>query len=294
MIQDMISEVSSVVEGRRDNGPAHMLDVPRLAVVHDPAPTQLEAHLYRPILCIVLQGKKELWIGERKVVMQPVQALVVSHDVPVSTRIFQATPDKPYVALVIELNLAMARSLVGEISDAMPSSSAARSVTAGRADDGLLDAMRRLLALHATPADAVVMEPLIRREIHYRLLMADHGGMLRELLRLDSQAGRIAKAIRHIQADHTAALSVADLASLAGMSPSTFHEHFKAVTGTTPLQYQKDMRLLEAKRLLQEGGRSVSSIAFDVGYESPTQFSREYSRKFGASPRQHLRTLVDA
>ena len=132
------------------------------------------------------------------------------------------------------------------------------------------------------------MAPLIRREIHFRLLRASHGAMLRQLLRHESAASRIAKAINRIRQEFKTQISVSDLAHIAGMSASTFHEHFKNLTATSPLQYQKNLRLIEARRLLMDGTQSISSVAFDVGYESPTQFSREYSRKFGASPRKDI------
>lgn len=288
----LISNVYSFIVDRKKQEGIYLCDLPSMVIVHDHTPMRLEKHVYRPILCLVLQGEKEVWLGERRVVMSPGQALIVSHDVPVSTRILEASRDKPYIAVVIELDLALVRSLYDEASDVLPVTTDAQSVDVGEADDGLVDAMGRLLALHANPLEAKVLEPLIRREIHFRLLMADHGGMLREMLRLDSHAGRVAKAIRHIHDGFRQALSVPELARLAGMSPSTFHEHFKAVTGTSPLQYQKDIRLMEARRLLLEGRRSVSSVAFDVGYESPTQFSREYSRKFEKTPREELKSAA--
>lgn len=295
----IISEIYGFAASREKQGGVYFSEQPKMVVVHDYTSLRMEKHVYRPVLCLVLQGEKEVWIGDRRVVMRTGQALIVSHDLPVSTRILEATPDKPYIAIVIELDLALVRSLYDETSAALPATKDAQSVDVGEADDELVDAVGRLFALHANPLQAKVLEPLIRREIHFRLLMADHGGMLRELLRMDSHAGRVAKAIRHIHDGFRQALSVPDLARHAGMSPSTFHEHFKAVTGTSPLQYQKDIRLIEARRLLiegtSEGGtRSVSSVAFDVGYESPTQFSREYSRKFEKTPRDELKSAAFA
>ena len=142
------------------------------------------------------------------------------------------------------------------------------------------------------PLEAKVMAPLVLREIHFRLLMAQHGGMLRQLLQRGSHASRLTKVLERIKNDYTAPLAVTELASIAGMSPSSFHEHFKALTATTPLQYQKNLRLIEARRLLLDCGHNVSSAAFEVGYESPTQFTREYTRKFGASPSSHKAGVV--
>lgn len=269
-------------------------DEPFFAIVNDHRPQRWRKQIYRPILCLVVQGAKELILGERSVVMRAGQSMIVSHHLPVTTQILEASPSEPYLAFVIELDVALARSLYDEVSDALPPTSEAHSVDVGEADEGLVNAMQRLLALHANPLDAAVLQPMIRREIHYRLLKADNGGMLRELLRIDSHAERIAKAIRHIQDGFREPLAVPQLANLAAMSVSTFHEHFKAVTGSTPLQYQKAIRLIEAQRLLNTTDRSVSSVAFDVGYESPTQFSREYARKFGVPPSAERKQAVAA
>jgi AraC-like DNA-binding protein len=152
------------------------------------------------------------------------------------------------------------------------------------ADPGLVDALRRYLSLANSPADARVLGPLIAKEIHYRLLVAPFGGMLRSLILRDSNASAIARAIGHIRGDIRSPIAVPDLARKVGMSPSSFHKHFKTITATTPLQYQKELRLLEARRLLVTGDISVTVAAYEVGYESASQFSREYARKFGVPP----------
>jgi AraC-like DNA-binding protein len=157
-----------------------------------------------------------------------------------------------------------------------------------RADPTLLDALRRYLELVDSPADAKVLGPLVSREIHYRLLVAPFGGMLRRLIRRDSNASAIARAIGHLRGDLCSPVVIPDLARRVGMSTSSFHKHFKAVTATTPLQYQKELRLLEARRLLTTGGASVTAVAYEVGYESSSQFSREYARKFGVPPSRDM------
>ena len=164
----------------------------------------------------------------------------------------------------------------------------ATSLSVSRADPAWTEPMVRYLELMRAPVDAQVLGPMILKEIHYRLLMSPIGGMLRNLLSVDSRASRVAKSIQWIRARFREPLIVGDLAQVAGMSPSSFHEHFKSVTGTTPLQYQKDLRMIEARTLLERGVPSVSFVGFEVGYESPTQFSRDYSRKFGCSPKHHL------
>jgi transcriptional regulator GlxA family with amidase domain len=148
--------------------------------------------------------------------------------------------------------------------------------------------LRRYLALADSPSDAKVLAPLVSKEIHYRLLVAPFGGMLRRLIRHDSKESAISRAIGYIRDDVRSAIVIPELARRVWMSASSFHEHFKTITRTTPLQYQKELRLLEARRLLKTGGASVTTAAFDVGYESASQFSREYARKFGVPPSQDL------
>jgi AraC-like DNA-binding protein len=254
-------------------------------LVRSRAPTALEPMLYSPILCLVLQGRKESFLGTVPVGFAAGQSLIVSFDMPTASRVTEASPRAPYVALALRLDLDLLRELTHEAGEAAIAGERARAIASGAADAPLVDAMGRLFGLVEQPFGQRVLLPLLLREIHFRLLLAPHGGMLRRLTRPDSHASRIARALARIRRDYAAPLRVAELAEVAGMSPSSFHEHFKAVTAATPLQYQKDLRLLEARRRLAGGGASVSGVAFAVGYESPTQFSREYARKFGAPPR---------
>jgi AraC-like DNA-binding protein len=235
-------------------------------------------------MCLVLQGAKEAHIGGRVLQYGAGDTLIVSHSVPLEASVIQANPEKPYIALILRLDLALARSLYDEIDGLGQTESDVYALNVAVSDSLLLEAMSRLFRISQEPIEARALAPLVLKEIHFRLLRSDHGGMLRQLLRHDSPANRISKSIATIRANYTKALSVSQLAADAGMSLSAFHEHFKSVTSTTPLQYQKELRLLEAQRLLQSGNATVASAAFDVGYESPTQFSREFSRKFGLSP----------
>jgi len=255
-----------------------------LLLLRQDSPSSLEASLYEPVLCLILQGRKQVSIGEQTLSFGPGECLLVSHDLPVRSRITRA----PYLALVLQVDVATIRKLYDEVAESALDSERARAAETHRADPGLLDALRRYLALGDSPADAKVLGPLISKELHYRLLVAPFGGMLRSLIRHDSNASAIARAIGHIRADIRSPIVIPDLARRVGMSASSFHKHFKTITSTTPLQYQKELRLLEARRLLKTAGASVTTAAFDVGYESPSQFSREYARKFGVPPSQDL------
>lgn len=251
----------------------------------------VEAVVYNPVLCLILRGGKVTGVGSQSVTLRRGDALLVSHDLPVTSKITEASAASPYLALILSLDLGLVRSLYDQVGDAVAEAPEARSLSASAAGDEWMEPLRRYLAMQNSPLEAQVLGPAVLREIHFRLLLSPLGGMLRNLLSLDSHASRIAKAIARIRQDFRAPLTVTELARLAGMSQSSFHEHFKAVTGTTPLQYLKDLRLIEAQSLLRDGRRSVSATSFEVGYESPTHFSRDYSRKFGCPPRQHLMQL---
>ena len=262
--------------------------VPGLLLLRHPVPTPMTGTLYEPVVCLILQGMKEVVLGTMSVQLGPGHAMVVSHDLPVQSRITLARTDEPYLAVILTLDVPMLRGLHEEIGPVVAEGKNARSLAVYEADDRLLDALGRYLGLADDPVEMNVLAPLILREIHFRLLVAPDGGMLRRLLRPDSHASKIARAIFHLRRDFRDPISIPDLASSCGMSPSSFHKHFRGITATTPLQYQKRLRLLEARRLLSEGDHSVSSAAYEVGYESPNQFSREYARTFGASPRSDL------
>lgn len=251
-----------------------------LQLVRQDTPGPFEASLYEPVFCLVLQGRKQVSTAGRTLSFGPGECLLVSHDLPVRSRVTMA----PYLAMVFAVDLSTIRKLHDEVAEAVAADAGARAAETQRADPGLLDALHRYLELAGSPADAKVLGPLVSTEIHYRLLMAPFGGMLRSLVRRDSQASAVARAIAHIRSDLRSPMAVPELARLVGMSVSSFHKYFKAITSTTPRQYHKELRLLEARRRLRAGSASVIAIGLEVGYESPSQFSREYARKFGVPP----------
>jgi AraC-like DNA-binding protein len=258
--------------------------MPGLVLVRQDTRSAFEASLYEPVLCLILQGRKQVTIGDHTLSFGPGECLLVSHDLHVCSRVTAA----PYLSLVLEVDAATIRKLRDEVDESVPDSERPCAAVTHRADSELLDALRRYLALAGSPSDAKVLGPLISQEIHYRLLIAPFGGMLRDLIRHDSNASAVARAIGHlrkdIRKDIRSSIAIPDLARRVGMSASSFHKHFKTITGATPLQYQKELRLLEARRILKTGGASVTTVAYEVGYESTSQFSREYARKFGVPP----------
>lgn len=253
---------------------------------HD-APTGQNATVYRPLLCLILQGAKDVGTSTKTLTVRAGQSLIVSHALPVLSRIIEAAPERPYIALVFPLDLDLLRTLAPAVfpsSDSRPTDP--YSIHLCDTDAEIEDALRRYYSQCDTDAARRLLAPITAREIHARLLMGPHGDTLHKLLWHESTASRIFQATRDIQTHLAKPIVVKDLARDVGMSSSAFFEQFKAVTGTSPLQYQKELRLLRARDSLRTSSAKVSEIAFGVGYESSAQFSREYSRKFGRSPRK--------
>ena len=283
-IGQLVAQASALLPTDSNHAASSTSPLPGLLILRHLEPTPHTASLYEPVLCLILQGSKETRLGGTTHKLGPGQALIVSHDVPVQSRITVARPGEPYLAVILSVDVAMLRGLYEEVGELPASGADAESMVAAVADVELLDCVSRYLSLGASPIERRVLAPLVLREIHFRLLMTPQGLMLRRLLRHDSHASTIARAIARIRRDFRESISVPEIAREVNMSSSSFHKHFRAITSTTPLQYQKQLRLLEARRLLEGGGHSVTSAAFEVGYESSSQFSREYARQFGTSP----------
>ncbi len=270
-------------------------ELPGLSIYHRTAPSQasdVEAYIYEPVLCLVLQGCKSAALRNREVTLEPGHALLVSHDLPVVSRIITASEHEPYLAVILSLDLQLVRSLYAEIADLPIPDADVHSFTTALAEETWVAPLVRYLELVDNPMDARALGPSILREIHYRLLLSSVGGMLRRFLFAESHESRIALAIQKLRQDYCSTVQVDALAKTVGMSTSSFHEHFKAVTGSTPLQYQKDLRLIEARGLLTALKRTVAEAAYTVGYQSPNHFSRDYSRKFGVSPSKDCGTVT--
>ncbi|MGJ8623153.1 MAG: AraC family transcriptional regulator N-terminal domain-containing protein [Yoonia sp.] len=286
MSLDQLKHLATELAHREDRANERIL--PSAHIFQRTEVTAFEAVIYNPVICLILQGRKEMNVGQQYVELDEGDVLLVSHDLPVTSKITQASTERPYQALIFSLDLSILRGLYEQVGEAESQKDHATSLSASKADPAWTEPMVRYLELINAPMDAQVLGPMILKEIHYRLLLSPIGGMLRNLLSVDSHASRVAKSIQWIRARFREPLVVGELAQVAGMSQSSFHEHFKSVTGTTPLQYQKDLRMIEARTLLERGVPSVSFAGFEVGYESATQFSRDYSRKFGCSPKHHL------
>jgi len=276
----------------RLESPKNARTLPGLSVLRKESLTSIEAVVYEPVICLILQGRKETSVGDQFAGLGPGDTLLVSHDLTVQSRITRASPQDPYLAVILKLDLGIVRGLYAQLADVTVPETDGRSLAVGRAEPALLNALERYFDLLDSPLDAQVLGPAILREIHYRLLLSPAGKMLRALVVANSHASRVAKAIRQLRSDFRATLTLPELAKTAGMSATSFHQHFKAITGTTPLQYQKDLRLIAARALLTEQRQTVAEAAFATGYESPTHFSRDYRRKFGNAPVNDARDIV--
>ncbi|UDF05599.1 AraC family transcriptional regulator [Asticcacaulis sp. AND118] len=257
--------------------------IPGLFLTCAEAPSGPIHAVYCPSLCVVVQGAKTSQLGERLYHYAAGKCLIASLEVPVRAHIVRASPEAPYLAFSLSIDSELVADLLLEHGPAdAPDACAALEVQSLPTD--LIDPLMRLLALCDQPRDRPVLAPLIRREIVWRLLNSPLGRNLRQIGFADTRLSRIGRTIAHIRDHYDAPLNVPSLAALAGMSPATFHRHFKAATALSPVQFQKTLRLQEARRRLLLNDADVTQVGYALGYESPSQFSREYRRLFGAPP----------
>lgn len=248
--------------------------------------------LYRPSLCIVVQGSKQISVGERTLDYGAMQCLVVSMELPACGRIVEASSGEPFLGITVDIDVSVLRDVAAQLEAAPGSTDDLEpSLFVTDVDERLGDCVLRLLRLADTPDAIPVLQPLVMREIHYWLVSGPQGGEFRKLARPGAQTQRIARAICVLREQFADTLRVERLAQAAGMGLSSFHQHFRTLTAMTPLQFQKQLRLLEARRLMVAEGMRVADAAYRVGYESASQFSREYGRMFGAPPKRDAAIL---
>ncbi len=255
--------------------------LPDLRMMRVHAPTGVTHALYEPLVCMVLQGAKQVIACGGLHAFAAGQSLIVGVDTPVLGRVTRASRDEPYLALALGLDMGVMREVMGQAPAAAARGDALMVEDTGEA---VADCALRLVRLLDRPGAVPVLRPAIVREMHYWLLAGRHGAAIRRLALADGHAGRVARAVAILRAEFARPIPVERLAAAAGMSPSSFHQHFKAVTSLSPLQFQKRLRLLEARRLMLADGLAAGRAAFAVGYESVPQFTRDYGRVFGAPP----------
>ncbi|BAZ08290.1 AraC family transcriptional regulator [Calothrix sp. NIES-4071] len=290
--QELTALLTRHTDGKGDG--FHKTDIMELEFARESSVSAALPTLCQPILGIIVQGKKEVLLGEEIYHYGVAQYIVISVDLPLSGFVVEATKDLPYLGFKLSLD---PRQLCDIITAQTNQSSTNKKENSSRGlfvcnvDAPLIDCAIRLTKLLDTPQDIPILAPMIIREIYYRLLMGEQGSSVRQIATSGSNMQRIAEVIKLMTADFIQPMRVNDLARQANMSASSFHHHFKSVTSMSPLQYQKRLRLLEARRLMLAKNSNAVNAAYRVGYESPSQFSREYSRMFGASPIGDIKRL---
>ena len=272
------------------------LDISGLSLHRWDTPTEPTSYTLAPSICLIGQGQKRLFLGEDAFVYDADHFLITSIELPVVSQIIEASADKPYVGLTMELDLKVISQLMVDHPPAQSqggnkTQDDKRGVAVSSLSESLKDAFIRLLALADHPEDIPALVPLIKQEIYYRLLQSEQGARLCDLITRGNHSYQISQVIDWLKENFSKPVKVEDLAGHAGMSLSSFHNHFRTMTAMSPLQFQKKMRLNEARRLMLAEHLDASKAAFEVGYESPSQFSREYSRLFGAPPMKDIRQL---
>jgi AraC-like DNA-binding protein len=272
--------------------------IPRVAMVQGEIPEHLLAAVYDPMINLILTGSKTMTVGERTFHYDPATYFVLSVGLPAVGAVHPATTGEPYLAVSLTLDPAIVAALIRDLPVDVCRTLSGSGFSVAPVNGELLDAWVRMLRLIDRPDEIAVLAPAYEREILFRVLQGPLGWMLRDVASPDTALSRIGVAIDWIRRNFTEQIRVEALADMAALSVSAFHRHFKAVTALSPLQYQKRIRLLHARSQLIAGQGSATSIAFSVGYESPTQFSREYARLFGLPPSKDLvnaaRALRDA
>ena len=290
----LLDELAQRIERSTGGNGAHATAWAPLTLIRADAPAAMATiTVQEPSLCLIAQGGKQVLLGSELFQYDASHHLLASVDLPVTGRVIEASARRPYLSFILCLDPVEIASVLGMVAslataDLPPPS---RGLSLAVTEAWLIDLAVRMMRLLDTPDDLPVLAPLLMRELLYRLLRSDQGGMLRHIAVADSPGQRITRAIGWLHQHYRQPLRIETIARHAHMSPSSLHQHFKAITAMSPLQYQKQLRLLEARRLLLAGAPDAASAGHEVGYESPSQFSREYSRLFGAPPLRDIARL---
>lgn len=287
---ELVERISGIVREDGSIEPLKGLHLNRAS-----APKAPLHNVYAPVFCVIAQGSKEIFLGDERYQYDPYHYLLVTAELPLVGQVLETSQERPYLGLRLDLDPTLVGAVMVEAE--YPSSSKqadVRAIDVSALDAGLLDAVVRLVRLVDSPAEAPFLAPLLAREIVYRLLMGEQGDRLRYIAALGGYPSHIVKAIERIQKDFDKSLRIEDLAREIGMSVSGFHHHFKAVTAMSPLQFQKRLRLQEARRLMFGESLDAASAAYRVGYDNASYFSREYKSLFGLPPIRDVERLREA
>jgi AraC-like DNA-binding protein len=286
------NEIAQRIRSFSDRDGVYETAVPSLFFVQRSTVTEQLHRIYKPAFCFLAQGKKELLLGQERYEYGPADYLITSMNLPVIGQIVEASPEAPYLSLRLDFTQNQILEVLNDSDIQITSKdNASRAMFVGQIESSLLDAVLRLVRLMKQPDDIAYLAPIYTKEILYKLLQGPFGVALAQLAMEDSSTYRIRDAIEQIIHNFDQSLRIEELADTASMSVSTFHRHFKEITAMSPIQFQKRLRLQEARHLLLTELADAAEVAFRVGYESASQFSREYSRMFGFPPREDIKRL---
>jgi AraC-like DNA-binding protein len=289
MLSALKEAITEYVDAHGGGDGAFATEVPGLALTRASRPVMPHHRIYRPTICVVVQGAKQIMTGDRVLDYGENQLLIVTVEIPASGQIVCASRERPYLGLNIDFDPSIMREVMDDMDKPpKPSGEGVAGVFVQDFDAAIGDCVRRLIQLTETPKAVPVLARSIMREICYWLLMGPNGSEICKLALPGSHTRRMTDAIYLLREHFAEPVRIEQLAAVARMSPSSFHQHFKTLTSMTPLQYQKHLRLLEARRLMVANGANVASAAYEVGYESASQFSREYTRMFGIPPKRDV------
>jgi AraC-like DNA-binding protein len=278
------AELAAIIDRSTHGDGHHATALPALNFFRAGAPGTQVCAMYEPGLALVAQGAKQVLLGDETYRYDQANYLVTSIDLPVSSQVVDASSERPYLCAMLRFDVRTIAELLADADLPVASATAGRGIAVSPLSEELLDTVLRLVRLLESPRDLPVLAPLVERELLYRLLTSEQGPRLRHVATVGSRSHQISHAIDWLKNHFHQPLRIDELAGTVNMSASSLHHHFRAITAMSPLQYQKQLRLQEARRLLLAGHCDVASAAHRVGYESPSQFSREYSRRFGAPP----------
>lgn len=288
-------ELANRIERFLKNDAERMTSLPGLSVATVLRPTVSSSYIYEPSISLILRGRKRLHLGKTTYIYNESRFLLTAVNLPTVTEVLDATPEAPYVSLLMRLDLQTARQVMADVGTTGSGGAATGiGMALGPATVELFDAVGRLITLIDNPQDLLHVGPLIQREIIYRILVSSAGLRFRDTIIAGTQSQCIAKAIAWLRDHYMQPLRIEDLATLAGMGVSTLHHHFRVMTAMSPLQYQKHLRLHEARRILLTEAVDATTAAVRVGYESATRFNREYKRSFGAPPMRDIQSCLAA
>ncbi|WP_321394746.1 AraC family transcriptional regulator [uncultured Desulfuromusa sp.] len=287
-----MSDLADSIARLTENGELHTSAISGLSLFRRTEPSEPVTGMYEPSVCLIAQGAKRVQLGDDTYIYDASHYLFAGIHLPVVAQVIEASHEKPYLGLKLTFDYRDICQLMADSQLPPPQTKQTdRGMATGKLTVPLVNAFQRLVDLLEEEQDIPILAPVIQREIFYRLLVGDQGARFRQLAAMGTKSQQVSRAISWLKENYSQPLRVDELAEIASMGTSTFHHHFRSMTALSPLQYQKQLRLQEARKLMLTDFIDAATAAFQVGYESPSQFNREYSRQFGVPPVRDITNL---